>query len=120
VSIKLPLEDLTVDDEPRPLFASGESLIQTRLCEVLEREFPDVAALGLEACAKRLTRETWPDGSQVFYLDHRKKRPGLCVAFFSPMEIKTGDNGGLVAELPFWVGVAGARLAEVKRREYWN
>lgn len=80
------------------------------------RDFPTVAALGIEAYATRLLDVEYTDGTRVFYLDWNPPLPGFTVLYLEPWTTSIGEGGIVSTHVRYYTGLEAAKRAEQIRR----
>ncbi|GAA4362803.1 hypothetical protein GCM10023185_31090 [Hymenobacter saemangeumensis] len=114
--ITLPLHDPFIDGSA-PEYEPGTcSLTQKILEAVMEKDFPTVAALGIEVYAERLMRVEYTHGAQAWYLDWNPPLPGYCVVFMEPWGSAVGPDGEMQTTMKYKTGLQAAARAEEVRR----
>jgi hypothetical protein len=82
----------------------------------MEKDFPAVALLGIEAYAERLLEVAYADGTKVFYLDWSPPQPGYTLLYTEPWESLVDADGGLSITMRHYTGLRAAVEAEKIRR----
>lgn len=123
MTVTLPIEDPTPTEGLPPELVQVEampepgavSLTQRIVEQVMAQDFPDVALLGIEAYAHRLSRIIYTTGFQVFWLDRLPELPGYTLCALEPPTSAVGPEG-LMLNISYTTGPAAARRAEQVRR----
>lgn len=114
--VELPILDALIDGVI-PLQEPGRSSVTQQVLEqAMEKDFPTVAALGLEGYVHRLMRVDYTDGTVVFYLDWTLDLPGYTVCYLEPWTSVIGEDGHMATSIHSCTGLEAARRAERIRR----
>lgn len=98
------------------IYDGGTSLTQRIVEQVMEQDFPAVAALGIRAYVHRLSHIVYTTGFQVFWLDRLPELPGYTVCTMEPPVTLVAPDGGLQLSITHLTGPKAAHRAEQVRR----
>ena len=124
MKVALPIEDPEPIEGVEPELLGVESmrepgeisLTQRIVEQVMKKDFPTVAMLGIETYVSRLSRMEYTTGFQVFWLDRLPDVPGYTLVAMEPPASKIGPDGELLMSISYKTGPAGAARAEEVRR----
>ncbi|KUG09023.1 hypothetical protein [Solirubrum puertoriconensis] len=116
MTVALPIPDCPLEGL-QPVYPTGcISTTQSIVEQVMQLDFPELAARGLEAYANRLLRVDYPDSTSVFYLDWTIDLPGYTLCYLEPWTSEVGPDGGIYTNIRYYRGPEAARRAEAIRR----
>lgn len=124
MKVTLPIEDPEPTEGVEPELLGVESirepgarsLTHKIVEEIMERDFPTVACLGIEVYVARLSRIIYTTGHQVFWLDRLPDLPGYTVVSMEPATSEIGTDGEIYTRISYKTGPSAAHHAEEIRR----